>query len=238
MLRKSNEGQKNRLGTIGRIMAACAVALCAHAALAQTNAEWRDSLTTLSRQIELNPKSVDLRLRKAAVNLQLQQWEYAIEEYNTVLLDQPQNTAALYFRAYANNNLRRYDLAKNDYEDILKRSPSHLEARLGLAYTLILMGRAAEALEQMNVTVEQHPDSAVAYAARAGLEKDMKLYDTALYDWEETIRLSPESTDYIVSKADILILMGRKAEAEALLDDTVRRGTPRGALREWYKKCK
>lgn len=226
------------MGTWPCILALCAATLCPTAALAQTNAEWRDSLTTLNRQIELNPKSVDLRLRKAAVNLQLRQWEYAIEEYNTVLLDEPQNMAALYFRAYANNNLRRYDLAKNDYEDILGRSPSHLEARLGLAYTLILLERTTEALNQMNVTVEQHPDSAVAYAARAGLEKDMKLYDAALYDWNEAIRLSPENIDYTVSKADILILMGRKAEAIDLLDDAVRRGTPRGTLREWYQKCR
>lgn len=220
------------------IIAICTIVLSKPAIFAQTNAEWRDSLATLNRQIELNPKSVDLRLRKAAVNLQLQQWEYAVEEYNTVLLNEPRNMTALYFRAYANNNLRRYDLAKNDYEDILKTSPSNLETRLGLAYTLILLGQTTEALNQMNVTVEQHPDSAVAFAARAGLEKDMNMYDAALYDWTEAIRLSPNNTDYIVSKADILILMGRKAEAQALLDESVSRGTPRGALREWYERCK
>lgn len=220
------------------ILALCVALLCLPAALARTNAEWRDSLAALNSQISHNPKSIDLRLRKAAVNLQLRQWEYAIEEYNTVLLNDPQNMAALYFRAYANNNLRRYDLARNDYEDILEKSPSNLDARLGLAYTFIRLGRTTEALDQMNITIEQHPDSAIAYAARAGLEKDMKMYDAALYDWTEAVRLSPNNTDYTVSKADLLILMGRKGEAKALLNESVRRGTPRGALREWYDKCR
>lgn len=207
-------------------------------AMAQTNAEWRDSLSSLSRQIELNPRSVDLRLRKAAVNLQLQQWEYAIEEYNSVLANDSRNIAALYFRAYANNSLRRYDLAKNDYKDLLLISPTNLEARLGLAYTYIMLKRTTDAMDEMNTLVEQHPDSAVAYAARAGLERDLQQYDAALYDWGEAVRLSPSNADYVVSEADLLIALGRKQEAKSRLDNAVANGISRGALKEWYERCK
>lgn len=207
-------------------------------ATAQTNTEWRDSLATLSRQIELNPTSVELRLRKAAVNLQLQQWEYAVEEYSKVLVSDPHNLTALYFRAYANNNLRRYDLAKNDYKDLLALTPNSLEARLGLAYTLILLKRTTEAMDEMNTLVEQHPDSAVAYAARAGLERDLRQYDAAIYDWGEAIRLSPSCAAYAVSKADLLLSLGRKKEAKSCLDEAVANGVVRGALREWYVRCR
>ena len=51
---------------------------------AQTAQQWRDSLAVLNRMIELQPKSTDLRLRKAAVNIELNQWEYAVEEYGRV----------------------------------------------------------------------------------------------------------------------------------------------------------
>lgn len=213
------------------------VLLCSYAVYSQTNKEWRDSLAVLNRQIDLNPKSVDLRLKKAAVNLQLEQWKYATEEYDIVLLNDPHNLTALYFRAYANNNMRRYNLAKNDYEDILKSCPNNFEARLCLAYTLICLNQNKDAMDQMNNLVEQHQDSAMAYAARANLERDLKQYDAAIYDWDEAIRLSPSNTDYIVSKADVLILSNRKSEARLALDEAVKKGMPSGALREWYRKC-
>ena len=41
---------------------------------AQTSDQWRDSLTVLAKAIDQHPQSVDLRLRKAAVNIELGQW--------------------------------------------------------------------------------------------------------------------------------------------------------------------
>lgn len=55
--------------------------------------------------------------------------------------------------------MRRYDLAKNDYNDILLEKPTHMEARLGLAYVYQLMGKRNDALDLLNIVVEQHPDS-------------------------------------------------------------------------------
>ena len=49
---------------------------------AQTNAALRDSLKIATDRLEYAPDSVDLRLRKASFNLQLEQWQYALDEYN------------------------------------------------------------------------------------------------------------------------------------------------------------
>ena len=224
--------------TILRKLPVAIALLSANSMAAQSQNEWRDSLETLTRQIALAPSSVELRLRKAAVNMQLQQWEYAINEYTDILLQQPDNLSALYFRAFARNNLRRYEPARSDYESVLKLAPYNFEARLGLAYTLVMLGKQTDAMEQMNRLVEQHPDSAMAYAARAGLERDQRQYAPSLFDWGEAMRLAPDNADYAVSKADVLLLMGKKREAKAVLDEQVKRGVARGALREWYAKCK
>lgn len=205
---------------------------------AQTPQQWRDSLSVLSKQISQSVYSADLHLKKAAVNLQLQEWNYAIEEYNLVLRNDPKNLAALFYRAFANNNLRHYDLVKNDYEAFLKIAPRNMEARLGLANVYIKLNRHTEAMNMMNNLVESYPDSSVVYAARAGLEKDLKFYDAALYDWNEAIRLKPDNRDFVISKVDILLMMSNKKEAKLVLDETVRKGTPKGILREWYLKCK
>lgn len=138
---------------------------------AQTQKQWRDSLSAVNSQLAAHPDSIQLQLQKANINLQLLEWENAAQICNEVLKKDTLNLSALYYRAYANNNMRRYELAKNDYEDFLKISPRNMQARLGLAYTLIKLKRNVQALDQMNNLVEMFPDSSIVYAARAELEK-------------------------------------------------------------------
>ena len=153
------------------------VLLCQLTVQAQNNQQWRDSLTVLNRMIDTQPWSTDLHLRKAAVNLELKQWQYAIDEYAMILQKEPHNPAALFYRAYANTHLRHFDLAKNDLNDLLIVVPNHFEARLSLAIVLQQLGRKQDALDNLNQLIQQHADSAVAYAARANLERQMKQDD-------------------------------------------------------------
>jgi tetratricopeptide (TPR) repeat protein len=199
---------------------------------------WRDSLTAINKQIAQSQWSTDLHLRKAAFNLELKQWEYAVDEYGLILQREPQNPAALFYRAYANTHLRRYDLARNDLSDLLVVHPHHFEARLSLAVILQRMGKRQDALDQLNQTIEMHADSAMAYAARANLERDMKLDDAALYDWQRAEELSPTDAAYVVSHVELLLILERREEARRVLDAAVKRGISRGILNEWYAKCK
>ena len=217
------------------IIALWLVCVCAPA---QTPQQWRDSVSTLMEAIRKDPQNIDLRLRKAEANLTLQQWEYAAEEYGNVLRLDEHNLAAFYFRAFCHTQLRHYDLAKVDYESFLTIQPQHMEAHLGLAHTLQKLGRKTDTMDELNRTVQLFPDSADAYAARAAFETEQKQYEVAVYDWDEAIRRRPASLAFIVSKVDALLKQGKRKEAQDVLDDAVRRGTPKGALREWYNQCK
>lgn len=217
-----------------------AVLLSAGATLiqAQTSQQWRDSLQVLNRMIDQWPRSTDLRLKKAAVNIQLGQWDYAVEEYANVLRLDEKNPAALYYRAYALTHLRQYAQARADYEKLLQEVPLHMEGRLGLALVNEKMGRTRDALDGYNQLVEMFPDSALCYAARAAFESTQQQYDVALYDWDEAIRRQPSNADYVVTKADLLIALGRYDEARSTLEKALQQGVPRGVLREWFDKCR
>ena len=175
---------------------------------------------------------------KAEANINLQQWDYAVQEYGYVLRLDEQNLAALFFRAFCHTQLRHYDLAKFDYETFLTIQPEHFEAHLGLAHTLQKMGKKTDAFDELNRIVQLFPDSADAYAARAAYEADLKQYEAAVYDWDEALRLQPGNVEYAISKVDALIRLGRRQEAREQLDAIVRRGTPRGALKQWYDQLK
>lgn len=204
---------------------------------AQSVQSWQDSLAVLGKQILQSPQSVDLRLKKAAVNLELNQWDYAIDEYGRVLDIEPRNLSALYFRAYAHHQQRHYELAKADYESILALVPKHFESQLGLAMVKRNMGRVVEAMDELNRLVQAFPDSALAYAARAGYEAEQKQYEPALYDWDEAIRLKPDNVDFAVSKVEVLLALHRKREAKAHLQQLVKAGVPKAELRHWMRQC-
>lgn len=205
---------------------------------AQTPREWRDSVSVLIEAINKAPKNIGLRLLKAEANINLQQWDYAVQEYGYVLRLDDQNLAALYFRAFCHTQLRHYDLAKVDYETFLTIKPEHFEAHLGLAHTLQKLGKKTDAFDELNRIVQLFPDSADAYAARAAYEAEQKLYEVAVYDWDEALRIQPGNVEYAISKVDALIRQGRRLEAREQLDAIVRRGTPRGALKQWYDQLK
>lgn len=203
-----------------------------------TRENLRDSLRQAMETLSFHPDSVDLMLRKASWNLQLEQWQYAKDEYDKVLRKEPYNVAGLFYRAYANDKLRRYKFARLDYLNLLRIVPGNFEAQLGLALVNQKDQHYTDALDGINRLVTAFPDSAVAWAARAGMEKERNQLELAEYDYTEALKRDPNNSDYLLERADIRIKLRKICDARHDLDAVVKLGTPRIALREWYNQCK
>lgn len=198
----------------------------------------RDSLKQAMEELSYHPDSVELRLRKAAWNMQLGEWQYAKDEYDWVISHHPDNLAARYYRAYANTQLRRYNFARLDYENVLRVVPGNFDARLGLALLNQKDQHYTEAMDGVNLLVSSYPDSATAWAARAGIEKERDMKELAVYDYGEALRREPDNRDWLLARADLLIALRRYEEARRDLDRLVEIGVARGELREMYRKAK
>lgn len=198
----------------------------------------RDSLSRAIETLSYHPDSVDLMLKKASWNMQLEQWQYAKDEYDKVLRIDPANVAGLFYRAYANDRLLRYKFARIDYETLLSIVPGNFEAQLGLALVNQKDKHFTEALDGINRLVTAFPDSAVAWAARAGMENERGQLELAEYDYSEALRRDPSNADYLLNRADLRIKLKRKEDARRDLNAIVNLGTPKMALKEWYDKCK
>lgn len=198
----------------------------------------RDSLRQAMEQLSYHPDSVELRLRKAAWNMQLGEWQYAKDEYDWVINHHPDNLAARYYRAYANTQLRRYNFARLDYENVLRLVPGNFDARLGLALLNQKDHHYTEAMDGVNLLVASYPDSATAWAARAGIEKERDMKELAVYDYGEALRREPGNRDWLLARADLLIALRRYDEARKDLDRLVAMGVSRGELKEMYKQAK
>ena len=169
---------------------------------AQTN-PLSDSLLIATHTLEQHTDSVDLRLKRASWYLLLEKWNSAKDDYDLILAHYPNNVAALFFRAYANERLGRYGFARQDYNNLLKLVPGHFEAQLGLILLNQKDKHYTEAMDGINGLIEQYPTSAVAYAARAGMEEERGLLTLAEYDYTQAIMRDPNNTDYIIQRIEV-----------------------------------
>lgn len=198
----------------------------------------RDSLAQATEILACHPDSIDLRLRKAAWNIQLKQWDYAKDDLDKVLFLDNQNIAGLFYRAYVNEQLHRYNFARQDYINLLTLVPGNFEAQLGLALLNQKDRHFTEAYDGINRLVQQFPDKAEAYAARAGIEKERGMLELSEMDFSEAIRLDPSNKDYRLNRADLRITLGNNKDARQDLKELERMGVPFSAMRHLYKRMK
>lgn len=201
---------------------------------AQSMQALRDSLKLATDELAYHPDSIDLRIKKVAWNIQLEQWNYAKDDLDKVLFLDNQNVAGLYYRAYVNTKLGRYKFARLDYQNLLTLVPGNFNGLLGLALLNQKDKHYTEALDEINRLVSQYPDSAVAYAARGGIEKERGFLELALEDYTQAMKREPRNHDFILNRIDLLIRLKRKKEAKDELDRLVKMGVNRGELMELY----
>lgn len=220
------------------------IILCVSASLmglplaAQNNQALRDSLAKATEMLAYHPDSIDLRLKKAAWNIQLEQWAYAKDDLDKVLYLNNTNIAGLFYRAFVNEKMNRYNFARLDYQNLLVLVPGNFQAQLGLALLNEKDKHYTEAYDGMNNLIEQYPDSAVAFAARGGIEKERGMIELAEYDYKKAAELAPTNRDYLINHVDILIRLGRKSEALEDLKRLQSLGMSPGELHDFYVRLK
>lgn len=221
------------------VLVAIALLISMGRAVAQSSSSaLRDSLALATETLAYHPDSIDLRLKKAAWNIQLEQWNYAKDELDKVLFLNQTNIAGLFYRAFVNEKLKRYNFARLDYQNLLVLVPGNFQAQLGLALLNEKDQHHTEAYDGINNLIEQYPDSAVAYAARGGMEKERGMLELAVYDYAEAMRLDSTNQDYIVSHVDLLITLGRKLEAYDDLRRLQALGVQPGQLQDFYARLR
>ena len=202
------------------------------------NKALRDSLAASTSVLAYHPDSIDLRLKKAAWNIQLEQWSYAKDDLDKVLFLNNTNIAGLFYRAFVNEKLLRYNFARLDYQNLLVLVPGNFQAQLGLALLNEKDKHYTEAYDGINNLIEQYPDSATAYAARGGMEKERGQLELAEYDYAKAISLDENNADYRINRIDLLIMLNRKLDAYRELEALQKKGVAPGRLQDFYRRLR
>ena len=216
---------------------------------AQTQQELRDSLSMINRLIEQHPNAYKLKLRKAALNIEFGEWEYALDEYNKVLEIVPDNPTALYYRGYVYQHLRRLADARRDYERLLLIDPQNEHALMGLILTNLEDNHITEAFDGANRMVELFPSSAQAYAVRAEVERHENMISPALEDIRKAIEIEDvevqkkypitvddDITAYQLTAFELYMQQKDHKAARGCLDYLIKNGVPRAYLNSYYTR--
>lgn len=216
---------------------------------AQTQQELRDSLSMINRLIEQHPNAYKLKLRKAALNIEFGEWEYALDEYNKVLEIVPDNPTALYYRGYVYQHQRRFADARRDYERLLLAEPQNEHALMGLILANLEDNHITEAFDGANRMVEMFPSSAQAYAVRAEVERHENMMSPALEDICKAIEIEDvevqkkypvtvddDITAYQLTAFELYMQQKDHKAARGCLDYLIKNGVPRAYLNSYYMR--
>lgn len=208
----------------------------------------KDSISNLSARIEREPRNVELRLRKAALNIEAEQWQYALDEYSNVLDLQPQNLMALYYRGFVNQHLQRYNFARQDYESVLKYDPTNMYAHSGIILCNLADGRPTAAFDGANNLVALHPDAAMVYEVRSEVEEALGMTAAGIDDIEKAISLTEaeyngnaihltlndDLSSYYLKAFSLYVSNNERKKAKKCLDTLVKYGIAKAVLYDYY----
>lgn len=95
-------------------------------------------------------------------------------------------------KAYADGH---YADARAGYREVLEQQPSSLDARRGLARSLMELGRHQAALTHFDRAIEAAPGFGATYANRGILHDRMGHYEEAIDDYRKALELDPSLAD-------------------------------------------
>lgn len=208
---------------------------------------YEKALESYGYALNYAPRSVPILLNRASLYLEMGYENHARVDYSMVLDVDADNREALLMRAYIDMQKRDYKSSRADYNRLLQLRPKSFNARLGLATLEQKAGNPEAALKLLNEMLDDRLDDdvplgddrlAMLYAARAGVEQELKQTDAALLDLEEAMRLDDSQAEPYLMRGQIYLDRKMKPQARRDFEEAMRRGVPQGDLRELLLQCK
>jgi tetratricopeptide (TPR) repeat protein len=130
-------------------------------------------------------------LEKGKALFEKQDFEAAITELNTFLIQQPNNADALYTRAISYRKIEKYDDSVADLSAILERLPEEATLLCDRGISHFKNKNIEAALADMDKAVELEPNNPFRYSSRAYIKGKTDIYG-AIADYEKAIELDPK----------------------------------------------
>lgn len=172
---------------------------------------------------------------RAFARLKLGQTAEALKDLDQVIAVMPDKPDFLVMRAQCNLKLTNIDKAIDDLTAALKIDPANMSALALRANCYVQQKKTAEALADLNLVIEHSP-TAMTYAARAGINADLKKYAEAVDDYDHALALSPSDTAIHAKREDAFTQFKKTQPAGSVTADAEDHTPSLPALRQGADK--
>jgi arylsulfatase A-like enzyme/Flp pilus assembly protein TadD len=158
-------------------------------------------------------------LPRARVLVRLERYEEARQLLRRYLESSPGDADALALLGDIESKAGSPELAVERYLQALETAPSDVQLNLGLAVSLVQLGRFAEALPVLDRAIFLSPADAQIRSRRAFVLAKLRRLPEALEEARTAMRLDPETLAYQQNLGSLLGEAGRWEEAARVFDD-------------------
>jgi len=171
---------------------------------------------------EKENKTLELEYIQGKIDLLDENWESALNHFDTVLELNPSYENALIYKGIALRNLGRHEEALECYDTALKINPENEISWNNKGIALGNLGRHEEALECYDTTLRINPDYINAWNNKGIALGNLGRHEEALECYDTALKINPENEISWNNKGIALGNLGRHEEALECYDTALR----------------
>lgn len=166
----------------------------------------------------------DAVLRVGRTRLRERDAGSAIEDFDVVLSQRPDDAQALVWRGAARLEVGAVDAAEEDFDAARRLGVAARRIHSLRASALRRTGQLAAAIEEYSEWIDVDPSSA-PFFPRAMTYMQLRQYELALKDFDAAVAKDPEHTDALAHRAEALAFLGDQEASDAAFEDALRKNT-------------
>jgi tetratricopeptide (TPR) repeat protein len=161
--------------------------------------QWENALRNCDESLAINPDAVSTRYLRARILYEMENYDEALSELETVIETNPFHEEALQLAGYVSAVTEQDDKARDYYSRYLDINPGNVAVRMNIAYDLAQAGDPVGAMEFIQVGLDVEPDNVDlleqygGFAFRAALDAQQEAQVGAQNGGTEVV---PEAAGY------------------------------------------
>ena len=152
----------------------------------------RQVVDDLQKAVDLDGDQIQARRDLIALYLDLERFEDAIQQSDEILKRLAEDPCARYYRSKANRKMRRYDLALEDLDLLVKQIPTASKFIVARAEVYMELGKVEESLKDYRRSIDVDSKNSAAYSHLARTFRELQRYEEAVEPYETAIKLQKE----------------------------------------------